>query len=776
MIEAEDGGLFRSRDGGTSWEKTSEDRSLRQRAWYYTRVYADPGDEDSVYVLNVRLHFSKDGGKTFVEIDTPHSDNHDLWIDPADPERMIEANDGGANVSYNRGLTWSAQSNQPTAQFYRVSTDNAFPYRLLGGQQDNSAVRVRSRSFSGDRIGRRDWEPTAGGESGHIVAKPDEPDIVVGGSYGGLLRLVDHRTGAMRSIDVWPDNPMGWGAGDLEYRFQWNFPILFSRHDPDVLLVAANVLFRSADLGQSWTRISPDLTRNDKSRMGKSGGPITKDDTGVEYYGTVFAVAESQHQAGVIWAGSDDGRVHLTRDGGDHWSDVTPARLPEWALVNSIDIDPFNPAGAYLAATRYKLDDFQPYLYHSTDWGRSWKRIDGGLPERHFTRVLRADPAQAGLLYTGTERGIYYSVNNGRKWSSLQLDLPVAPITDLQVKGDDLVAATQGRGFWILDDLAVLRQQAAGLALNRMQLYTPEPALRLIAGRRNDDPGTAGTNPYDGVSLFYHLPAQVRDPDSLSLAVYGENDEAPIWTWTVQDENENEDDSAETGSDEDEAVLASDAGLHRHVWDLRYPGMKRFEGLVLWADMESGPTAVPGAYRARLSADGKSVDTSFDVIPDPRSAATPEDYAAQFTFVRDIRDLLTRTHEEIERIRSVRARLDSLKARLDKDTQAALLDAVDAIGATITAVEEALYQTQNQSPQDPLNFPIRLNDKLASLMRTVAQDDHRPTRQAMAVKEALSEAAETELARLNAVWDAEIPALNEAVRDAGLTMIAVPRG
>ena len=324
MVEAEDGGLFRSRDGGETWTRTSEDRNLRQRAWYYTRINADPADEDSVYVLNVRFHYSKDGGKSFVEIDTPHGDNHDLWIDPSDPLRMVQANDGGANVSFNRGETWSVQSNQPTAQMYRVSTDNDFPYRLLGGQQDNSAVRIRSRSAMGGAISRRDWEPTAGGESGHIVAKPDDPDVVVGGSYGGYLTVVNHRTGERRAINVWPDNPMGWGAADLRYRFQWNFPIAFSHHDADVLYAAGNVLFRSSDLGQSWEAISPDLTRNDKSRMGPSGGPITKDNTSVEYYGTIFALAESHHETGVIWAGSDDGRVHLTRDGGESWDDVTP--------------------------------------------------------------------------------------------------------------------------------------------------------------------------------------------------------------------------------------------------------------------------------------------------------------------------------------------------------------------------------------------------------------------------------------------------------------------
>ncbi|MEM1191056.1 MAG: glycosyl hydrolase [Pseudomonadota bacterium] len=776
IIEAEDGGVFRSRNGGKTWEKVNEERKLRQRAWYYSRIYADPADEDGLYVVNVRFHRSRDGGASFKQIPTPHGDNHDLWIDPNDPLRMIEANDGGANVSTNGGETWTVQSTQPTVQFYRVAADNDFPYRLLGGQQDNSAVRIRSQSAQGDAIGVRDWEPTAGGESGHISAKPDNPDIVVGGSYGGFLEMRNHRTGERRYLDVWPDNPMGYGAGDLRYRFQWNFPLSFSLHDPDVLYAAANVVFRSDDLGQSWQAISPDLTRNDKSRMGKSGGPITKDDTGVEYYGTVFVLTESPTQSGVLWAGSDDGRIHVTRDGGENWSDVTPSRLPEWAMINSIDIDPFNEGGAYVAATRYKMDDFSPMLYHTTDWGKSWREIGAGLPKDHFTRALRADPEQPGLLYAGTERGLYHSRDNGRSWAPLQLNLPIVPVTDLLVKGDDLVAATQGRGYWILDDLGVLRAQARDGAPQAVQLYAPQKAYRLVAGGRAEDPGSAGTNPYPGVSLFYYLPAGEDEAEAIELAVFRGDEEDAIWTWTA----EPSDDDADAESDAESAktqVLSTEPGLHRHVWDLGYPGMERFEGLILWSDMEEGPTAVPGNYRAVLTLGDTRLTQRFEVAVDPRASASADDYQAQFDFVSSARDLLTRTHREIKAIRGLRSELEATRGRIESaGAGERLIAEIEAIDETITAVEEALYQTQNQSRQDPLNYPIRLNNKLTSLMRKVAMDDRGPTTQAWEVKVMLSSAIEEQLAALTSVWEERLPALNSAVRDAGISMISVDRG
>ena len=779
IVEAENGGVFRSADGGKSWSRTNEERNLRQRAWYYSRIYADPADEESVYVLNVRFHHSKDGGKTFTEIDTPHGDNHDLWIDPDDALRMIQSNDGGANVSYDRGETWSAQNNQPTAQFYRVSTDNDFPYRLLGGQQDNSSVRIRSRSAIGSSIGVRDWEPTAGGESGHIVAKPDDPNIVIGGSYGGYLRMVDHSSGRVRAIDVWPDNPMGWGAAELKNRFQWNFPIAFSVHDANVLYAAANVLFRSLDMGQTWEQISPDLTRDDKSRMEPSGGPITKDNTSVEYYGTIFALAESHHETDVLWAGSDDGRIHLTRNGGTTWNDVTPSGLPEWAQINSIEIHPFEPGGAYVAATSYKSDDFRPYLYRTSDWGATWKKITSGIPNDHFTRVLRAAPNREGLLFAGTEHGIYYSNDDGNSWHTLQLNLPLVPVTDLAIKEQDLIAATQGRGFWILDDLTVLQQTSKAVEDKAAHLYTPRPSYRLTAGERDDEPDNAGMNPHVGVVFHYSLAAEPVEETEISLQVFEATGGDPLWTWTRKppaDDAEEE----EPGPDDppDTRLLSADKGLNRFVWDMRYPGMERFENLIMWADMEEGPKAVPGSYRAQLMVGDVSQDVVFEIITDPRSSSTAADYAAQFQFVLESRDLLSRTHIEIRKIRQLRSQLENLQTRLEKADladigSAGVQEEITALINTITPIEEALYQTKNESSQDPLNYPIRLNNKLTSLMRTVDVGDARPTTSAIAVKSELSSAIETNLDQLDIVWNENVPALNSSIQAMGIDLVSI---
>jgi len=768
IVEAAEGGVFRSRDAGETWTRVNAERKLRQRAWYYSRINADPLDEDVVYVLNVRFHKSKDGGKTFEAIDTPHGDNHDLWIDPNDPLRMIQSNDGGANVSYDGGKNWSTQANQPTAQMYRVSTDNAFPWRLLGGQQDNSAVRIRSRSANGAAIGTRDWEPTAGGESGHIVADPENPDIVYGGSYGGFLLRVDHETGDRRLIDVWPDNPMGWGAAELKYRFNWNFPLMFSPHDPDTLYAAGNVLFKTNDEGQNWIAISPDLTRNDKSKQQSSGGEITKDNTSVEYYGTIFALAESRLEPGVIWAGSDDGLVHLTRDGGETWADVTPRGLPENAQVNSIEAHPFEAGGLYLAATSYKSDDFQPYLYRSTNYGKSWKKITAGIPENEFTRVIRSDTQRRGLLFAGTERGAWFSLDDGGSWNRLQLNLPIVPLTDLAVKDGSLAAATQGRGFWLFDDLVLLRQAADIEAGRKPILFSPAPALR-IQVRHEENPVHQGRNPAPGVALHYWLPEELSADTPLELAI---SDSAGNVIRTFSRKPPQGDESKAEGPDDDR-LMSAEAGLNRLQWNLRYPSVKRFDGLVLWNDFLNGPLAVPGRYSARLKAGETVLNTDFEIVQDPCSEASAEALQEQFEFSWSINRKLTEVHEAIERLREARSQVNAVVERIrDREAYAALAKAGDAIGEKLTAIEEALYQTKLEARQDPLNFPIRLNDKLAGVMLAATIGDHAPTAAAVAVRDELVAAIDVQLEALGTVLGEEIDAINALAAELELPAVA----
>ena len=776
IIEAEAGGVFRSRDAGKTWKKTNEDRSLRQRAWYYSRIYADPADEEALWVLNVQFQRSKDGGKTFTSVSTPHSDNHDLWIDPGNPLRMIESNDGGANVTTDGGENWTDQDGQPTAQMYRVSVDNDFPYRLLGGQQDNSALRIASRSFQGSGIGPRDWEPTAGGESGHVVAKPDEPDIVFGGSYGGYLTRIDHDSGQQRAVNVWPDNPMGWGAAELAYRFQWNYPIFFSPHDPGVLYAAANVLFRSRDQGASWETISPDLTRDDKDKQGSSGGPITKDNTSVEYYCTIFATLESPLEKGVLWAGSDDGLVHVSRDDGKNWTNVTPPDLPEWSQINSIEAHPFEKGGLYLAATRYKLDDFRPYLYRTTDYGATWTRIVSGIAEDHFTRAVRADPDRKGLLYAGTERGVYVSFDDGASWTSLQQKLPLVPVTDLAVKEKNLVVATQGRGYWILDDLSLLHQLSTEVIAAKAHLFTPAVTMR-VAGRRDESPRGQGKNPHFG-AVFHYLLADELDPAVEVKLEIVEAGGATIRTFLREpDKDAKKDEKKGEDDDRSEKKLAAKKGLNRFVWDLRYPGAESFPGMVLWNGRVAGPRAVPGLYRARFTVGDQMQEVAFEVVEDPRSNATPRDLEEQFRFLISVRDKLTETHKAIGTIRSLRKQTGALKGRVDKDDERTrpLRDAVASLLEKTESIEEALYQTKNRSRQDPLNFPIRLNDKLAGLLSVAGYGDGRPTRQSEQVRDELVHAIDEELGKLRAVLEDDLVTVNRLAAELGVEAVKVSR-
>ena len=804
IVEASDGGLFRSDDAGESWTRVNSERKLRQRAWYYSRVYAGPKSVDEVYVLNVRFWRSGDGGKSFDGISTPHGDHHDLWIAPEDPNRLAIADDGGVQVSFNRGETWSTYENQPTSQFYRVTTDNHFPYRIYGAQQDNSTVRIMSRT-SGRSVGERDWEPTAGGESGHIAPDPLDPEIVYGGSYGGYLTRFNHRTKEVRNIHVWPDNPMGHGAGDGKYRFQWNFPIFFSHHDPKVLYTAGNVLFKTEDGGDSWEKISDDLTRNDPSKLGSSGGSITKDNTSVEYYCTIFAATESLHEPGVIWAGSDDGLLHVTRDGGEKWENVTPTGLPEWAQINSIEPHPTEAGGLYVAATRYKLDDFRPYLFKTLDYGETWTAINKGIDRKHFTRVIRADPDRAGLLFAGTEAGLYVSFDDGKNWESFQCNVPIVPVTDLAIKDQDLIVATQGRSFWVLDDLSVLHQWDSDRLQKPIHLFASRPTYRMRGGGSSRVGRTTGQNARGGVPLKIYLNEELAD-DVVTKLQITDSAEQVVAVYSSKPEKKSEE-----GSGIVEKSLELEPGLNQIFWDMRYAGAKSFDGIVLWGGGLGGPLAVPGNYTARLTqsrvakkpvdepkeasedsgdeedGDEEEADeneaagteapifqqvVSFEIKKDPRSAATEEDLAAQFEFLIGVRDKLTSVHKTISRIRDIRTQVQSIRSRIKEDqAHKDLLKMADDLIAQLGEVEEKLYQTKNQSPQDPLNFPIRLNNRLSSLVGVVSTGDNRPTRQSIQVRDELLSEIDVLLEKQSEIVDKGVEGFNNAVRNAEIPAV-----
>lgn len=760
IIEADDGGLFRSSNGGESWTRVNDERKLRQRAWYYSRIYADPENIDGIYCVNVRFWSSSDGGKTFSSIRTPHGDHHDLWIDPENPNHFIIADDGGAQVTFNRGKTFSTYMNQPTAQFYRVTTDNHFPYRIYGAQQDNSTVRISSRT-SGGRIGERDWESTAGGESGHIAPHPENPDIVYGGSYGGFLTRINHATKERRNINVWPDNPMGHGAGDGKYRFQWNFPIFFSPHDSGTLYTAGNVLFKTTDEGASWTPISPDLTRNDKTKLGSSGGPITKDNTGVEYYCTIFAAAESHHEANTIWCGSDDGLLHITRDGGENWENVTPPNMPEWAQINSIEIHPTEPGGLYVAATRYKLDDFKPYLYKTTDYGKTWKLITEGIDRKHFTRVVRADPDRAGLLYAGTETGLYISFDDGESWQSFQSNLPVTPVTDLAIKNGDLIVATQGRSFWVLDDLTLLHQWNNDVPETPYTFFQTRTTYRMGGGFGGQSL-TAGTNVRAGVSLKFFAREELGKKSIARLTITDPKGEIAK-TYSSKPEK-------------GETSLKIKAGINEIRWNMAYSGAETFDGMVLWGGGTGGPRAVPGTYNVKLTlsnGDDEEVhEMNFELVKDPRSSATLEDLQAQFDFQIEVREKLSETHRAIKQIRDIRGQLTRFNQRIaKKDEFKKLKEQANSLIDAITTIEKELYQTKNQSSQDPLNYPIKLNNRLSALVGVVASGDNAPTAQSIAVRDEVVSLIDEQLDKLKTIVDTEVANFNKATQDANIPTI-----
>lgn len=763
IIESEHGGVFRSDDSGKTWKRINKERKLRQRAWYYTHIVADPKNENTVYVLNVNFHKSTDGGSTYESIETPHGDHHDLWINPQNPNTMAIADDGGAQVTYNGGKSWSSYHKYATAQFYHVILDNQFPYQVYGAQQDNSTLTIKSRS-AGRGVTERDWHPVAGGESGYIAPDPENPSVTYGGSYGGYMNKFNDYTKQSNRVDVWPDNPMGSGAASLKYRFQWTFPIYISPHNPDMLYATSQFVHRSTDEGMSWEDISPDLTRNEKSKQQKSGGPITYDDTGIEYYNTIFSFAESPVQKGLLWTGSDDGLVHISRDNGKTWTEITPKGMPE-SMVSIIEPSPHDAATAYMAVNRYKFDDFTPMLYKTDDYGQSWDKITKGIPEMDFTRVIREDPNKEGLLYAGTETGVYVSFNKGELWQPLQFNLPAVPITDMAVhkRDKDLVVATQGRAFWILDDLGVLHQMSDRIKENNHYLYQPEDTY--LFGRHSSiQPGTTvGQNPESGVVVYYNLNSGIEKEIKLEFL---ENDGDLIRTYSNMEDLEGKkvEESSEFYENEEESqsdVLSSKKGLNKFVWNMRYPGATDLDGRqILWAGSTRGPSAIPGTYKVRLVVDDEVVmEQPFVIEKDPRIETTREDFKAQFDLHTDIISKLDTTHKAINKIRKVREDLNSLLEENASDEQVA--ERAKSTLGKLSDIENALMQTKAEAYQDVLNYPIKLNNKLAALANTVATGDGRPTKQQYGVYQELSLQVDEQLEMLDEVLNGQVSEIEQ---------------
>ncbi len=791
VVEADDAGLYRSDDGGDTWERISDDRNLVQRPWYYSHAFADPRDAETVWVLNLSAWKSVDGGRNFDSVEFPHGDHHDLWIDPNDTSRMIEGNDGGACVSFNAGRSWTTIYNQPTSQFYHVTTDSEWPYRVYGTQQDNSAISVPSRQPDKQGIPWVDCYPVGFSESGHIAVRQDDPNVVYSGAIGSSpgggdsLMRYDHRLRQSRIVSVWPELVSGLGPKDHRYRFQWTYPIVISPHDPEVLYVAAHVLLKSTNGGESWEEISPDLTRNDESKLGPSGGPITLDTTYVEHYATIFAFTESPHEQGLFWVGSDDGLVHISRDGGATWDDVTPPDLPEWTRIDVIEVSPHDAATAYLAATRYKLDDNRPFLYRTNDYGASWTPIIEGLPDDDFTRVIREDVVRPGLLYAGTELGIYVSLDDGASWTSLQANMPVAPVTDLAVKEEELVAATNGRSFWITGDLALLRQLADDPDAAGARLFGPSPTVRtntptgepkagkhffqgityyetkLPSGERERRMLDAGANPPDGVVVHYAIDGDTEDEVTLTFA---DSDGETIRSF-----------SSRAKDDSKEPVVPAAAGMNRFVWDARYPGSVPVEGDGAPKEPVAGPVAPPGRYRVTLSVAGDAQTASFDLLADPRTPATQEDLRAQFDLLVRVRDKVSAAHEAVNRCRRIRGQVDGWVSRAAAKPGAAdvLEPLAEKLRERLASVEDALFDPETAEGLDRLSKPARLGIRTAAVGDIAAFADYGPTSQTYEVFDKVAALVDEQVDALAAIEESDVAEFAGLVQELEIPAIHV---
>ena len=811
VVEAEKGGIYRSDDGGENWQLLTDDHRFRQRAWYYSHIFADPKSADTVYILNTGVYRSNDGGKTFAALRVPHGDNHGLWIDPKNPKRLINGNDGGATISTDGAQNWTSVYNQPTAQFYHVTTDNRFPYYMYGAQQDNSTVGIASASPDGS-IDRPDWYDVGGGESGYIAPDPNDPEIVYAGSYGGEITRYDHRTGETQAVNPWPINPIGWAAADVKHRFQWTEPIVFSPHDSKTLYFAAEVLFKTTDAGMSWSIISPDLTRNDKQKQQASGGPITKDNTGVEVYDTIFSVVESPAQKDLIWAGTDDGLVQLTRDGGQHWENVTPKAMPEWGTVSMVEASSKDAGTAYVAVERHKMDDFAPYVFKTTDFGKTWTKLVNGFPANDYVHAVRVDPTHPTLLFAGTESGVFVSYNDGEQWQPLQLNLPPSPVNDLVVKNDDLIVATHGRSFWVLDDITPLEQYSDAVAQEAAHLFVPAAANHTVfRGSFFRGGANAGKNPPAGAVIDYWLKTSLKKPEAdrkeaekkesdskgqtqtaeakdtaEKAGAKGSENEAPKITLDILDasgkvirhfpkkEEEGDQDEGFGAPDRNAGTLPADAGLNRFVWDLDYEGATKVPHAPLWGGSTSGPRALPGKYELKLTVLGKSYTAPLEIKADPRLKVTQADLEKQFALLIKIRDKVTETDDAINQMRDLRDQMTAINKRLKNDPRGKVItDAGKSLDKKMTEVEEALIQTKAKSGQDVLNFPVRLNNHLVALSGVVGSADSAPTKQSYEVFDMLSKDVDEQLAKWEAIVATDVKSYNDLIKQQEVPAVMV---
>jgi len=773
LIEAHEGGLYRSDDGGETWQAVNEGRSIQQRAWYYMHIVADPQEADTVYIMNVDFYKSTDGGRDFNKVKVPHGDNHGLWIDPRNSRRMITSNDGGATVSLDGGKTWTREDNQPTAQFYHVITDTRTPYYVYGAQQDNSTIAIASRSDNG-AIDHSNWYPVGGGEAGYIAPYPPDPNIVYAGDYEGVITRYDKRNGQLKNITITPDLSDGAGAANLEHRFQWTAPILISPHDPNTLYHAGERLFKTTDGGMHWAAISPDLTRNDKSKQQPSGGPINIDDTGTEYYDTIFAVAESPVTKDLIWAGTDDGLIHVTRDGGKNWANVTPKDLPKWSRVSLIDASPHDAGTAYVAIDRHQLDDYRPYIYKTGDYGKSWTKITKGIPETTFVRAVREDPKKRGMLYAGTETGVYVSFNDGTDWRSLQLNLPTTPIHDLVVKNDDLVLATHGRSFWILDDVSPLRQFGDEFPKQDAHLYTPSPAYRMHNVEDPPKPVLVGQNPPPGAVIYYSLKEAPKGETVIEILDAAGNVVRKYSSNKTQDLDE----PLDPEDKKPEKEIKPEAGLNRFVWDLRYQGASRVPDYYLfeYRDGSRGPMAMPGKYQVRFTVDGKSQTVRMELKLDPRVNVSQADLQKEFDLLIQIRDQLSRVYDTVNQVEDVRLQVNGLKKRLpDNANTKPVVASASALDQKLASLRDDLIQVKIKANEDSLAYPQKVDSKLAFLALAVGDgSDSAPTEAAYRIFDKLKKQSEASLARWTDIQKNDLAAFQKMVAGQNIQAIVVP--